>query len=431
MERNLITLGFILTYFLCPFLAYADSIDGAWKRDLIVLSAPAKLNSLQNLLKMKTFTINELDDQKTLKSFIQKLHEKSESLEKQSSGGVDSGGGGNLVLYKNGDLKLLDFVANPLDSNAASRRPLHIPSTASLQAWGIDRLQLDDFAPKSFFMAKISAWESSSPFMAEILKQAISSIPIYIVDYEFKVNTQSYFLPSSARSPSIKGIVTAAIYVRDYGVLVSKKYFEHLDFENQVGLILHETLRHIQLTYGYANSNRSLQQLTAALMRGPRRHESLDSAEYLDGKLLHSIVARAELEAFAISAIPEGCLAYEKALKKSCPIKNLNIEAISQVHNEMCTFIQTALNRTSQEIINWVYDKSQPLMQLIYLLSIQNVSAAVQLSQDAAIDVNKSISTNALDVISKNFNERGYFWSPYKSEARLIIKNLKEAGIFR
>lgn len=427
MKSTLLALALILTPLLCPFWASAQAIDGEWKKDLTILSDANKLRSLNALLDAP----KDLKNPKDLAQLSRRLRDKAATLEKQSSGGVDSGGGGNLILYKNGELKLLDFVVNPIPMQPTSRPPLVIPTTASLKAWGIDRLQVNDFVPTDIFEAKVLAWERSSPFMAGLLRQALSNIPVYVLDYELSVRDQRYFMPASVRTTSVQGVVTAALYLKDYGVLISKKYFERLDFENQVGLLLHESLRHIQFTYGYANSDKSLQKLTAALMNGPQEGESLDSAEYLDGPLLLSFLRQAELETLALSAIPQGCLAYETALKNPCPIRRLKTDHVTQAYSEISAFLQDRRNDASDKLKYWVYDQTEPLISLAYALSGQDLKQVVLGAKDAAVGIEKSISGNALDEISRDFNKHGYFWSSYKSEARRIIKELRAGGIIQ
>jgi hypothetical protein len=435
MNRLIIALALILAPFLCPFWAHAQAVDGEWKKDLQILSNPAKMASLQKIIGGRQIKLNESSRPQDLDVFAKNLESRINSLNRnKKSGGVDSGGGGNLILFKNGDLKLLDFVANSFTPPSAQLPRMVIPQTPSLEAWGIDRLDLDKAGFSSAMKAKVAVWEKSSPFVAGILKRAIGTLPVYVVDYEILVQDQNYFLPSKARSLDIQGVVTAALYVTDYGLLVSKKYFERLDYENQLGLLLHESLRHVQLTFAYANSSRSLQNLTVALMRGPQPGlgESLDSPEYLDGDLLQSLLRKMQIEVLAVSAIPKGCLIYQKVLKKICPIERLLASQIFDAYLEIGKFLQTPDNGASDELMTWVYNTSTDLFPLADALMVEELMGQIQGAQGAIMSLGKvAADTDSLDLISKDFNKRGHFWGSYKSEARTIIKNFKKAGIFK
>lgn len=433
MNRLIIAVALILSPLLCPFWAHAQAVDGVWKKDLQILSNPAKMASLQKIIGGHQIKLSETSRPHDLDIFAKNLEKRINSFNKKS-GGVDSGGGGNLILFKNGDLKLLDFVANSFTPPWAKLPRMVIPQTLSLEAWGVDRLDLDKAGFASAMKAKIVAWEKSSPFVAGILKRAIGTLPVYVVDYEILVQDQNYFLPSQARSLDIQGVVTAALYVTDYGLLVSKKYFERLDYENQLGLLLHESLRHVQLTFGYGNSSRSLQNLTVALMRGPQPGlgESLDSPEYLDGDLLQSLLRQTQMEVLAVSVIPKGCLIYQKVLKKFCPIEKLLANQIFEAYIEISNFLQKPDNGASDELMTWVYHTSKDLFPLANDLMVAEMLGQIQGAQGAIMSLNKvAADTDSLDVISKDFNKRGYFWGSYKSEARTIIKNLKTAGILK
>lgn len=433
MNRLIAALALILSPFLCPFWAHGQAVDGVWKRDLQILSNPAKMASLQKIVGDRQMRLNETSRSQDLNTFSNSVEKKINGLNKKS-GGVDSGGGGNLILFKNGDLKLLDFVANSFTPPSALLPRMVIPKSPSLEAWGIDRLDLDKAGFSSAMKAKVAAWEKSSPFVAGILMRAIGTLPVYVVDYEFLVQDQNYFLPTQARSSDIQGVATAALYVTDYGLLVSKKYFERLDYENQLGLLLHESLRHVQLTFAYANSSRSLQNLTVALMRGPQSGvvESLDSPEYLDGDLLKGLLRQMQIEVLAMSAIPKGCLIYQKVIKKTCPIHNLVSSQVFDAYNEISEFLQTPDRGSSDELKDWIYNTSKDLLPLADRLMWTEMTGQIQGTQDAMMSVSKvAANTNSLDLISRDFNERGYFWSSYKSEARTIIKNLKKAGILK
>lgn len=58
-----------------------------------------------------------------------------------------------------------------------------------------------------------------------------------------------------------------------------------MPFEDQVGLLIHESLRHLQITHGLHFSDKDLQQLTQAIVQSGDEPVHLDSARFLNGKI--------------------------------------------------------------------------------------------------------------------------------------------------
>jgi hypothetical protein len=261
----------------CIFSAPASALAGtsakevSLKRSADPIKHQEKLRSLQEILNEK----------------ISRPRNNSNS----SLGGVDSGGG-NLIKLKTGEYRLLDtyLAKSSRSSSSLTQIPsLKIGHTRALRAWGVDNIITNTFTHEQFIFERLTLWQNHSPLTIALLKQALLKLPVYVVDYDLGLSDLRFYLPPDFNVSEVEAIETAAIYFKDFGVFISRRLFNLLSFEDQMGLILHESLRHVQVSYGLQMSDQLLQELTVSLLRDPRVGEKLE----LEGDLAEEVLAQA------------------------------------------------------------------------------------------------------------------------------------------
>lgn len=127
-----------------------------------------------------------------------------------------------------------------------------------------------------------------------------------------------------------QSLKTIAFYSKNFGILISKNDFNQLNTNNQIALIIHESLRHVQIQYNFRMSDVSIQKITAAIVnREPHTGESLDTKEYVDGALLERI----ELPKMRMEKISE---LTDRACKIALSFKSEMIEMDQEEVNQVC-----------------------------------------------------------------------------------------------
>ena len=187
--------------------------------------------------------------------------------------GPETGGGGNIVLT-NGQLVLLDFY-NFQDTNALSR--LIEKKQVSLLLSAFPYSMVDSASDKSrplstspanyIYLSEIliNKWGLSSDWNLNAIdgqkpaRRQLQKISWSFVD---RLETGSaYFTPRFL--PQNFRIEQAAYYTAaQKEVKISGVIWSNLNFSNRLGLIIHEKLRQVQLTFGYAMDDQLLQKIT-------------------------------------------------------------------------------------------------------------------------------------------------------------------------
>jgi hypothetical protein len=181
-------------------------------------------------------------------------------------GGPDSGGGG-VVGQIEGQWILIDFF--------------NIPG-ASAPLLGIESSQINKPQKASFELKRNKAIKNSSFQVATQIFEKWEAVPFDIasviihgglfspVKWQFVENLNSplqFYRPQS--TPEFSKVRTAAYYRNDkngYTVHIERELWNQLSAENQVGLVVHEGLRHIQLGQKSQFNDETLQKATAIMM---------------------------------------------------------------------------------------------------------------------------------------------------------------------
>lgn len=237
------------------------------------------------------------------------------SISLAEGGGVDTGGG-SLVTTVTGETGLIDYFTHAPDLFAKpDQRPiLHVPKTKSLSGeLGIDKIDLKSLGAWQPLFERIERWRPSSPIMAEYLESSLNNIAIFFVNENLDIVDQRYFIPENLKS-KVAYLNTVALYLKDIGLVISKPEFEKMRYEDQLGLLMKEILRHIQITYETDFSAEQLQHLNATLTIGPKNKETLDSVSYYSEKMLEKILDQKRNEAAKEELIKNTC-AYSQKYK--------------------------------------------------------------------------------------------------------------------
>ncbi len=219
-------------------------------------------------------------DLRTLSNRVLDLNRQQRDL-LQSLGGVDSGGG--TFVSNRGHQGLLDlYVNSPQLFYGTRARGETLPVTPAFTAIGIEKLDKTKSVAWRNAFAKLEQWHQSSPRTYKVVRMALENLPLYYSRVDIGRHDPHYVLPQNYRPEVLQ---TMALYLKNIGVFVSKKRFESFDLINQSATIVHESLRHVQITYNMGLSDADVQLLTAAIMEGPGRWNSLDQAPLMPVKI--------------------------------------------------------------------------------------------------------------------------------------------------
>lgn len=210
--------------------------------------------------------------------------------------GGDISGGGAWVA-PDGNRVLLDlYVSRPEIARESGSPGMKLPVSPALESIFIERLNKKEFELVKKAQARLDLWDASSPVVVGLVREALERAPLFYTSYRIGFRDEHYFIPEELESGERVGsIQTMAYYSKGFGILVSKSDFESLSERDQIALLIHESLRHVQISYGYDLSDRALQNITAAIvLRNPEENESLDGERYLDGELLRVVQAPAK-----------------------------------------------------------------------------------------------------------------------------------------
>jgi hypothetical protein len=247
---------------------------------------------------------------------------------------------------------------------------------------------------------------------------------------------------------------TAALYIKNFGSFISKKHFESLDLNNQVALIIHEALRHQQITNNFGITNQSVQLITASVMNG----NSVDNDEILTGKLSEILRINNDennlqeshyknvellfnfMEKYKV--LPDEILLSDKedfinSIKVKDDIRLLDQYAVKynkiayaymkvsekeQMNNELSS-------QPYREMLNRMRTWHESLSRKIYSKWLINTNALI----DDFRRIN-SIPISGFDLFLHEVNESGIgFWARWerKNLAKEFTKSFKEAGLFK
>jgi hypothetical protein len=214
--------------------------------------------------------------------------------------GTDLSGGGTSVEVQTatGQLErvLLDFVN--LGQPPATHTPgFKFERTRAYKKLGVEKLELSKTPFYSDLVNRFKLFEQKSPLFVKYLTQAARNVAIYYTPYRFtKVDPTTYFV-----DPSLKENLKpqpVALFTSGFGILVSVPGAEQFSYENQRGLFAHEVVRHLQLSYGFRMTDKTVQSVVNLLLNGdPSIAPSFDSEAYFGKEKWKDLVGSEEVSA--------------------------------------------------------------------------------------------------------------------------------------
>lgn len=221
----------------------------------------------------------------------------------QDNGGVDSGGG-TIVTTIDGRKGLLDYFTNAPEFFCIPESHPRIRIEGNKSFWNKDRwsgrFKFETLDTQGALLRLIKSWQKTSPKMANYLESAYNNIPVYFLNYPLDMTDQKYFIPDHLKD-QIASMETIAYYRRQTGLLISKPGFEDQTYIDQIGLLMRELLRHIQITYDFHFTPEEMQKFNVTLLKGPYNGNSLDSIVTLNEgaiQLYENIVSLSALSTF-------------------------------------------------------------------------------------------------------------------------------------
>jgi hypothetical protein len=346
--------------------------------------------------------------------------------------GGNISGGGSIVKVQ-GTPVLLDLLFSPSVGPLDGQPGQPLPKTKAFLTLGFDRLNQGDFAVTKAALERVSIWEKTSPVVTGLLQEALTHARLYYTQYRIGFRDTHYFIPPAfAAHVNENEFTTIAYYAKNFGILVSQPDFDELDFRNQVALVIHESLRHVQIQYGYLMSDASVQKMTAAIVdRDPQPGESLDSRDYADNELLESIERPKRKENELLSLRKKVC---EAAIPYAQQMSGKAIDSYKVVCRSSKKLTTEELRAHFMEMANEVpredyYAFSNAASEAITLF-VDEILAQSQPSSRRLIDVTVSAYAVGIDKATEDA-QNGRWWSATKLKLREGLINLVNLGYLK
>ncbi|MNK07440.1 hypothetical protein D3C87_253540 [compost metagenome] len=217
--------------------------------------------------------------------------------------------GGSAAILDGQNLRLA-YLGKGLDSEPA----IQAETSKSLREKGLERAAILYPDIYQSVLTQLKEDHESSPAMAALAARALMSAPLYITQFSLQDKGQSA-LEDSQRLISV--------YERGYGTFIMQKDFESLPKRHQMGVILHEALRSLQIEEKVGLSLMSLQKFVAQVLGSSSG--SLDRVEYLQGPPLSAHLESSQFIFKTKSYVDKMCEIYGPSTKLFCDLESAPI----------------------------------------------------------------------------------------------------------
>lgn len=364
---------------------------------------------------------------------LQKLKRDNQNLnlKRNASGGVDSGGG--TFVRKGSCLVLLDlYLHNRIGFCGGSKAASILPETKAYNEMGFDRLISNEIPLVQKALNQVQKWAPSSPVMAPRIAQALKRLPIYYTSFHIRAEHQNYHLPAHANIAA-ESLVLGAYYLKGFGVFVEKNTLDQVSEENQIALLVHESLRHLQISLETGMSNEVVQKLTAQIMRAPKTRETLDTNEFMQGPILDTILEKQETALFAYETLNSACRAgltrYCDLMLMPGPFGEEFLEALGQA-------LELRVNQPILELRDFKRENPEHLVSSLQMTLLTWGLGDTLARTDESLFTLGRVSSfySLLDTALHDFNTQNVFFSKEgRTSARIledVREQLKQNGFF-
>lgn len=234
--------------------------------------------------------------------------------------GGGSTGGGYVVRDPSMGTQsvLLDlFVSKPcLQDEDRQTGTSTLEATEFSLTIGYDNIDVHQLQAFQSLKLRLNAWRQNSPFIVNQIEQAILSANFYLTPLRVAPSS-SYYVPEEIKAAHPKLMVEGVVlYQVDLGPVISVPTWNKLGILSQEAILLHEGLRHIQMAYGKAITDKELQELTAKLIFDtPKANAELDQPMFMKRSFGAAIKTQLLYESKKAEFISKFCALFSAGIK--------------------------------------------------------------------------------------------------------------------
>lgn len=349
-----------------------------------------------------------------------------------AQGGVDSGGGTFVLIDQ--QLGLLDlYLHNPIAFFDMQKSSSLLPETRAYKKFGFDRLSTKNSSLIEKTLRQIQKWSTSSPAMSTRIANALLKLPVYYTKFQVRTHRQNFYLPKNTEI-SESDLSLAALYVKDFGVFIEKSKFDQVSESNQIALLIHESLRQMQLSYLIPLSNQLLQKLTAQIMTTPKDGQSLDVAEFMPEEIFNSAANRQQLIIKTYEFVDSAC---KNEITEMCPMLDLpgpfNLDFVRSLRESRTAFEKRFYASKPVHINKKVDVFISEGIFLNFSLITQIVEDALDASEGDLFELTRLPQFYPLDMALEKYNSQKFFSLNNQGSAnflRKVTQHLNRTGFF-
>jgi len=331
------------------------------------------------------------------------------------AGGMDSGGG--FAVNKSGQSILLDLaVANPeFKDQCVAHSSNNIRMGAAGHALGYEKITLKEIPVGHQARSLVKKWNTNSPHLVNLILQAMDSMEWRFSAYKVPEAQDAYVAPRSVGVPT-----PVAFYTKDLGVVVDTAAWNRLCETSKLALVIHESLRHVQLSYEQIPNTEKLQDLTATIvLSNPQEARTLESSRFLADALLDRIERQANSGNMSAPYNNRICRLLTKLQAEPTPKSSQSKSNLRTLQKQSCAM---AFDLTTNESITDVvlmlnqvsfyarYETSQPetaneIMKLTSDLnetSLEILTNMFEANNAALVDVTRELNLVFFNVLEKD-----------------------------
>lgn len=346
--------------------------------------------------------------------------------------GTDRGGGDAVLLEDGSKAVLYDlYIQNPkFEDDYENSDRIEISKFA--ETMGYDRIK-DVSKLKAYQIAKaaLDKWKTNSPIVVNFINDALENMPF--VYTQFKQNS-----PNKKLNPNIK-IQNVVVYHKNFGARISAPVFNSLGLQSQAALLIHEALRHVQITYNQDVDTDSIIQLTKQIITGePNGGEKLE---------LNSLPDFVKSYDFANDLLNEVLKDLNELAMKLTDLKPNNMEKLSSYRSllknsdspenekllELQSFLSDELANDVSVVVNWdlfcsVLETSTKVSHVVINKSLGNIASRTHFYEDAGTQIEGVWLIVTEDVLREyiNGNKKVIPWNKRKQLDKMIKKIQEE-----